>query len=103
MFSNPAYPHDQGGGTAGGPAKQPAVPTIHLTLQGKGGVGKSLVASILAQYFRHHGKELHCIDSDPVNQTFSQYAELGAEHLALMRDGRIDTRSLSENSVLTSI
>jgi type IV secretory pathway VirB10-like protein len=27
--------------------------TIHLTLQGKGGVGKSLVASILAQYFRH--------------------------------------------------
>jgi hypothetical protein len=64
---------------------------IHLTLQGKGGVGKSLVASILAQYFRYHGKELHCIDSDPVNQTFSQYAELGAEHLALMRNGRIDS------------
>jgi CobQ/CobB/MinD/ParA nucleotide binding domain len=65
--------------------------TIHLTLQGKGGVGKSLVASILAQYFRHHGRQIHCIDSDPVNQTFSQYAELGAEHLALMRDGRIDS------------
>src|ERR1700735_2759896 len=65
--------------------------TIHLTLQGKGGVGKSLVASILAQYFRHHGREIHCIDSDPVNQTFSQYAELGAEHLELMRDGRIDS------------
>jgi hypothetical protein len=91
MFSYPAYPDDQGEGTAGGPAKQPAAPMIHLTLQGKGGVGKSLVASILFQYFRHHGKELHCIDSDPVNQTFSQYAELGAEHLALMRDGRIDT------------
>ena len=57
----------------------------------KGGVGKSLVASILAQYFRHYGREIHCIDSDPVNQTFSQYAELGAEHLALMRDGRIDS------------
>jgi len=68
-----------------------ARPTIHLTLQGKGGVGKSLVASILAQYFRHHGREIHCIDSDPVNQTFAQYAELGAEHLALMRDGRIDS------------
>jgi hypothetical protein len=50
-----------------------------------------LVASILAQYLRHHGMEIHCIDSDPVNQTFSQYAELGAEHLALMRDGRIDS------------
>jgi hypothetical protein len=68
-----------------------AASTIHLTLQGKGGVGKSLVASILAQYFRHHSREIHCIDSDPVNQTFSQYAELGAEHLALMRDGRIDS------------
>src|ERR1700677_2276042 len=70
---------------------EPVTSAIHLTLQGKGGVGKSLVASILAQYFRHHGKEVHCIDSDPVNQTFSQYAELGAEHLALMRDGRIDS------------
>jgi len=55
-----------------------ATPTIHLTLQGKGGVGKSLVASILAQYFRHRGTEIHCLDTDPVNQTFSQYTELGA-------------------------
>jgi len=70
---------------------EPVTSAIHLTLQGKGGVGKSLVASILAQYFRHHGKEVHCIDSDPVNQTFSQYAELGAEHLALIRNGRIDS------------
>jgi len=76
---------------AGGLRAGSAASTIHLTLQGKGGVGKSLVASILAQYFRHHGREIHCIDSDPVNQTFSQYAELGAEHLALMRDGRIDS------------
>ena len=76
---------------AGGLIAGSAASTIHLTLQGKGGVGKSLVASILAQYFRHNGREIHCIDSDPVNQTFSQYAELGAEHLALMRDGRIDS------------
>ena len=27
-----------------------ATGTIHLTLQGKGGVGKSLIASVLAQY-----------------------------------------------------
>jgi hypothetical protein len=76
---------------AGGLKAGSAASTIHLSLLGKGGVGKSLVASILAQYFRHHGREIHCIDSDPVNQTFSQYAELGAEHLALMRDGRIDS------------
>jgi len=75
-------------GSGGGPA----TPTIHLTLQGKGGVGKSLVSSILAQYFRHRDAEIHCIDTDPVNQTFSQYAELAAEHLELMHDGKIDSR-----------
>jgi hypothetical protein len=77
---------------AAGPGKEAVIPTIHLTLQGKGGVGKSLVASILAQYFRHRGAEIHCLDTDPVNQTFSQYTELGAEHLTLMHDGRIDSR-----------
>jgi Mrp family chromosome partitioning ATPase len=61
-------------GTGGGPA---AAPTIHLTLQGKGGVGKSLVSSILAQYFRYRGAEIHCIDTDPVNQTFSQIRRIG--------------------------
>jgi hypothetical protein len=35
---------------AAGSDKETVTPTIHLTLQGKGGVGKSLVASILAQY-----------------------------------------------------
>src|SRR5713226_6726048 len=68
------------------------MPTIHLSLQGKGGVGKSLIASILAQYFLHHGVEIHCLDTDPVNQTLSQYSALGAEHLELLRDGRIDSR-----------
>jgi hypothetical protein len=64
-----------------GSDKETVTPTIHLTLQGKGGVGKSLVASILAQYFRHRNAEIHCLDTDPVNQTLSQYTELRAEHL----------------------
>jgi len=42
-----------------------AASTTHLTLQGKEGVGKISVASILAQYCRHHGREIHCIESDP--------------------------------------
>src|ERR1700737_1442324 len=78
--------------TATGLRAAPTIPTIHLSLQGKGGVGKSLIASILAQYFLHHGVEIHCLDTDPVNQTLSQYSALGAEHLELMRDGRIDSR-----------
>ena len=34
---------------------------VHLTLQGKGWVGKSLIASVLAQYFREHGRDVRSI------------------------------------------
>lgn len=67
---------------------------IHLSLQGKGGVGKSLVASILAQYFRDQSLQVKCIDTDPVNQTLAQYHALSSEHLELMRDSYIDQRGL---------
>lgn len=70
-----------------------SIPTaVHLSLQGKGGVGKSLIASILAQYFRHKGQDVHCVDTDPVNQTFAQYAALQVRHLKLLAEGRIDPR-----------
>ena len=70
--------------------------TVHLSLQGKGGVGKSLVASVLAQYLQHKGEDVCCIDTDPVNQTFSQYAKLGAVHLRLLDQGRIDPRAFDQ-------
>jgi hypothetical protein len=67
---------------------------IHLTLQGKGGVGKSLVASVLAQYFQEHGRDVRCIDTDPVNRTLAQYSALGADRLYLRDEhNRIDQRS----------
>ena len=67
---------------------------IHLTLQGKGGVGKSLVASVLAQYLREEGKEVRCIDTDPVNRTFAQYGALGADRLNLRDEhNRIEQRA----------
>ena len=68
--------------------------TIHLTLQGKGGVGKSLVASVLAQYLKDAGRDVRCIDTDPVNRTFAQYSALGADRLQLRDEhNRIDQRS----------
>jgi len=65
---------------------------IHLSLQGKGGVGKSLVASILAQYFQGRGRDVQCIDTDPVNNTLSQYKALRPQGLDLLRNGSIDQR-----------
>src|SRR5207237_4522577 len=64
--------------------------TIHMLLQGKGGVGKSLVASFLAQYFTSRGHAVRCIDADPVNRTLSQYERLNAERLKVFRDGGVD-------------
>lgn len=57
--------------------------TVHLTLQGKGGVGKSFIASLLAQHFMHRGAALQCYDTDPVNQTFAGYKAFPAEIVRL--------------------
>lgn len=67
-------------------------PTVHLVLQGKGGVGKSMVSSILAQYFRDKQKAVHCFDTDPVNATLAQYTELNAEHVNVLRRGAINEK-----------
>jgi hypothetical protein len=70
-----------------------SVGTIHLTLQGKGGVGKSLVASVLAQYLRETGRDVRCVDTDPVNRTFAQYQALEVDHLNLRDEhNRIEQR-----------
>lgn len=45
---------------------------IHMVLQGKGGVGKSFIATVIAQYKRSKGQQPLCIDTDPVNAQCSQ-------------------------------
>jgi cellulose biosynthesis protein BcsQ len=66
---------------------------VHLVLQGKGGVGKSFVSSILAQYLGDKERPVHCFDTDPINATFAQYSELNAEHVNVLRRGAIDARA----------
>jgi CO dehydrogenase nickel-insertion accessory protein CooC1 len=72
-----------------------STPLVHLSLQGKGGVGKSLIASLLAQFYKDHGVRAICVDTDPVNQTFSQYAALGT-HISSSWTG---TRSTGGDSI----
>src|SRR5262245_20493437 len=69
---------------------------IHMSLQGKGGVGKSLASSVLAQYFRARGRAVRCIDADPVNKTLFQYRALEAKPLQLLHDGAIDCRAFDQ-------
>ena len=75
-------------GNGAGPSRQP---TIHLILQGKGGVGKSVVASWLAEFLVKRGQPVRCIDGDPVNRSFGQYKAFSAEKLDLLNaDGVLD-------------
>lgn len=69
---------------------------VHLILQGKGGVGKSLIASLLTQHFIARKVQPSCYDTDPVNQTFAGYKAFGTKQLELMRDGNIDQRQFDE-------
>ena len=66
--------------------------SVHVVLQGKGGVGKSFISAILAQYFRTKSAPVHCLDTDPVNATFAQYSLLQAEHLKVLRRGTVNKK-----------
>lgn len=65
---------------------------VDLILQGKGGVGKSLIASLIAQHLRKKGCKLSCVDTDPENATFAGYQALGAETLEIMDGEDINPR-----------
>jgi hypothetical protein len=66
---------------------------IHMILQGKGGVGKSLIAAILAQYKVSKGQNPVCIDTDPVNATFTGFKALNAQRLQIMDGDEINSRN----------
>jgi hypothetical protein len=56
----------------------------HFIMQGKGGVGKSLVASLLFQYIQKRGYFVYGCDTDPVNASFAAYKSFGVKILDIM-------------------
>ena len=71
---------------------------IHMSLQGKGGVGKSLAASVLAQYFMARGKAVRCIDADPVNKTLLRASTSGPGVTQYRLSGSNWNRSVSTSA-----
>ncbi|MEW5728041.1 MAG: conjugal transfer protein TraL [Pseudomonadota bacterium] len=69
---------------------------IDFILQGKGGVGKSLIASLLAQYYTSRDHAPVCIDTDPVNATFAGYKAFKAEALSIMEGDDINPRAFDQ-------
>ena len=68
------------------------MPNIHMVLQGKGGVGKSFIATIIAQYKIHQGRSPLCLDIDPVNSTFTGFKALNVQHINVMENDEINPR-----------
>jgi hypothetical protein len=78
------------------PARQrtETVRAAHFILQGKGGVGKSLVASLLAQYLADHARLETCFDTDPVNGSLQTIPTLKAQPIALLSDDMLNVQAV---------
>ena len=68
--------------------------TLFVTLQGKGGVGKSFLTAAFAQWLVDRGRPVACIDTDTLNPTLLQYKPLKATHLKLAQNHVIDPQAL---------
>lgn len=66
--------------------------TIHFILQGKGGVGKSMIAAMLYQALAEAGRPVQAFDTDPVNATLGGYSEFQVTQIDVMKNGDIDPR-----------
>jgi hypothetical protein len=64
-----------------------------MILQGKGGVGKSFIAAVLAQYQVGQGRNPLCIDTDPINSTFFGFKGLNVRRLHILDGDEINSRN----------
>lgn len=74
------------------------MPTIDITLMGKGGVGKTTVTAIFAQHKLTRSEKIRAIDIDPVNASFAGFKALAVTPLNIMEDGKsnIDPRKFDD-------
>lgn len=70
--------------------------TVHFTLQGKGGVGKTFVSSIMAQYLMAKTPDVICIDTDPVNASFADYKAYKARRINLMKGSEVKASAFDD-------
>ena len=68
---------------------------IHFVLQGKGGVGKSFIAALIAQFRQDRG-EILAIDTDPVNATFLGYKAFDVKRAEIMEGEDINQRNFDK-------
>lgn len=75
--------------------------SVHFVLQGKGGIGKTLVSSFLAQYIddKFPGT-LECYDTDQENATFTDYKAFNVKLVDVMNVDRTINRKMFDTMLL---
>jgi len=58
--------------------------SVHMTLCGKGGVGKSVIARLLTEYLTEKGEAPLAFDADPVNASFAAVRAFDVEKVSLI-------------------
>lgn len=64
--------------------------SVHLVTQKKGGIGKSTVARILAEYLLDKHGRVKCFDTDPSQPTFGRIKGLNVEHINILNGDDVD-------------
>lgn len=59
---------------------------VHFIMQGKGGIGKSFIATVFSQFLIESDRNLLAVDTDPLNKTLAGFKGLHAHEIHLMND-----------------
>lgn len=75
--------------------------SVHFVLQGKGGIGKTLVSALLAQYIEEKFPDtLECYDTDQENATFADYKSFNVKLVDVMNHDRTINRKMFDKMLL---
>lgn len=75
--------------------------SVHFVLQGKGGIGKTLVSSVIAQYINTRFPDtLKCYDTDQENATLAAYKALNVTAVDVMNEDRTINRKMFDKMML---
>jgi hypothetical protein len=68
-----------------------------MTLQHKGGVGKSFVANCIAQFYKRENRSAFVFDADPSNKSLAAYKALDVQSLDIMTENNtVNSRAFDD-------
>lgn len=71
--------------------------TAHIMMQSKGGVGKSIFSSILAEYLYEDNKYLEVISTGPIHYTLSNYKALSVKNIKTLNKKNLVDQAKFDN------